>query len=87
MFKALRRGDTVEVKSAKEILDAIDKEGKSEALPFMPEMIKYCGRRYIVDKRADKICDTIKSSGSRRLPRTVLLEDLHAMGRPMMVAS
>jgi hypothetical protein len=80
LFNNLRRGDIVEVKSAKEILDAIDKEGKSEALPFMPEMLKYCGRRYIVDKRADKICDTIKSSGSRRLPRTVLLEDLRCDG-------
>ena len=76
----LRRGDTIEVKSAKEILDAIDKEGKTEALPFMPEMLRFCGRRYVVDKRADKICDTIKSSGSRRIFRTVILEDLRCDG-------
>lgn len=76
----LRRGDVVEVKNANEILATLDSEGRTEALPFMPEMIQYYGRRFTVDKRAEKICDTINKTGSRRLANTVLLEDLRCDG-------
>jgi len=77
---ALRRGDLVEVKSPAEILATLDDRGTLGGLPFMPEMIAYCGRRFVVDKRADKICDTINWTGSRRLPDTVLLEQLRCDG-------
>jgi hypothetical protein len=80
MAGMFRRGDLVEVKSAKEILAILDREGRTEALPFMAEMIQYCGHRFTVDKRAEKICDTIKLSGSRRLQNTVMLEDLRCDG-------
>ena len=80
MSRALRRGDLVEVKSAVEILNTLDNDGLLEKLPFMPEMIQYCGQRYVVDKRAEKIGDTIFYSGSRKLPNTVLLEDLRCDG-------
>ena len=80
MHSVLRRGDVVEVKSAKEILATLDTEGRTEALPFMTEMIQYCGRRFTVEKRAEKICDTIKLSGSRRLQNTVILKDLRCDG-------
>jgi hypothetical protein len=46
----------------------------------MPEMAAYCGRRMMVDGRAEKICDTVHYSGSRRLPNTVLLTDLRCGG-------
>jgi hypothetical protein len=77
---ALRHGDLVEVKSATEILATLDDCGALDTLPFMPEMVQYCGRRFRVDKTADKICDTIQLTGSRRLPNTVLLEDLRCDG-------
>ena len=73
---ALRRGDLVDVKSPAEILATLDERGELGGLPFMPEMAAYCGRRLTVDRRADKICDTVQFSGSRRLPNSVLLEDL-----------
>ena len=80
MGKQLRRGDMVEVKNATEILATLDNEDMLDALPFMPEMLQYCGRRFVVDRRAEKICDTIRYSGSRRLRSTVLLEDLRCDG-------
>jgi hypothetical protein len=76
----LRRGDCVEVGSPAEILATLDERGTLAGLPFMPEMAAYCGQRFVVDRRADKICDTIKYTGSRRLPDTVLLADLRCTG-------
>lgn len=80
--EALGHGDIVEVKSATEILATLDDQGALAALPFMPEMLQHCGRRFAVDKRAEKVCDTISapSTGSRRLPDTVLLGDLRCDG-------
>jgi len=76
----LRPGDVVEVKSVAEILGTLDAGGRLESLPFMPEMTRFCGRRFVVSKRADKVCDTIHYTGSRRLPGTVFLEDLRCEG-------
>jgi hypothetical protein len=76
----LRAGDVVEVKSAGEILATLDDHGMLGGLPFMPEMLRYCGRRLIVDKRAEKICDTIYPVASRRLPDTVILGSLRCDG-------
>ncbi len=70
----MRRGDTVEVRSAGEILRTLDSLGRLEGLPFMPEMLSYLGQRYIVSARADKVCDTIKYTGSRRLSESVILD-------------
>src|SRR5579864_6807635 len=52
----LRHGDLVEVKSPDEIVQTLDAEGASDHLPFMPEMIEFCGRRFRVSKRALTIC-------------------------------
>lgn len=76
----LRAGDLVEVRSAKEILATLDAEGSLDALPFMPEMLQYCGRRFRVYKRADKTCDTIERYVSRRMENTVHLEGLRCDG-------
>jgi hypothetical protein len=77
---SLRRGMVVEVRSPAEILATLDGQGRLEGLPFMPEMLQYCGRRFVVDRRAEKICDTITPVGSRQMPNTVLLEDLRCDG-------
>jgi hypothetical protein len=76
----LRRGDLVEVKGPREILDTLDERGAVAGLPFMPEMARYCGRRFAVDRRAEKLCDTIHYTGSRRLHDAVLLEQLRCDG-------
>lgn len=73
-------GDWVEVRSAEEILATLDGRGALEGLPFMPEMLRYCGRRFRVSKSAHKTCDRIERKGLRRLERSVHLEDLRCDG-------
>jgi hypothetical protein len=77
----LRSGDIVEVRSPAEILATLDDTAALDGLPFMPEMLQYCGQRFAVDKRTDKICDTARSGGSMRLPDAVVLDDLRCDGR------
>jgi hypothetical protein len=55
----LRADDWVEVRSKEEILRTLDNQGRLDGMPFMPEMFKYCGKRFKVYKRAHKTCDTI----------------------------
>lgn len=76
----LRAGDLVEVRSAEEILTSLDAEGTCESLPFMPEMLQFCGKRFRVFKRANKVCDTIDKTGFRRMKRTVLLDGARCDG-------
>lgn len=76
----LRRGDLVEVRSPEEILATLDESGAIDGLPCMPELLEYSGQRFRVDMRADKTCDTINYSGSRRMHDTVHLEGLKCNG-------
>lgn len=78
--RPLRRGDLVEVRSASEIVRTLDERGALAGLPFMPEMAAHCGRRFVVGRRAEKVCDTIEYLGSRRILDCVLLEDLRCDG-------
>jgi hypothetical protein len=77
----LRRGDTVEVRSAAEILATLDEHGRLEGVPFMPEMLPYLGRRYTVAARVERACDTAGKTGIRRMRDTVLLGDLRCDGK------
>ena len=77
---AFRAGALVEVRSAEEIAATLDAEGTLDRLPFMPEMLPYCGRRFRVSKRAHKTCDTVRKTGGRRMDRTVHLEGLRCDG-------
>jgi hypothetical protein len=77
---SLRHGDLVEVRSAAEILATLDERGMLHGLPFMPEMIRYCGRRLVVDKRAERLCDTTYPLASMVLPDTVLLGKIRCDG-------
>ena len=71
--KGLRVGDLVEVLSAEEIMATLDERGELENLPFMPEMLKFCGQRLTVHKVAHKLCDTINGSGLHRMDNAVHL--------------
>lgn len=77
---AIRQGDVVEVRSPEEIMRTLDGSGSLDALPFMPEMAAFSGQRFVVDRRADKVCDTINDTGSRTVPNAVLLADLRCDG-------
>jgi hypothetical protein len=56
MFKV---GDLVEIRSKEEILRTLDRGARLEALPFMPEMLAYCGQRFKIYRHAYKTCDTV----------------------------
>ncbi|HTZ72396.1 MAG TPA: hypothetical protein VMB47_00615 [Candidatus Aquilonibacter sp.] len=64
----------MEVRSQEEILATLDSKGRLEQLPFMPEMLQYCGRRFRVFKRADKACDNIVGWSIRRMRNAVHLD-------------
>jgi hypothetical protein len=47
----------------------------------MPEMLQHVGRRFTVSRRVEKICDTAGGTfSSRRMHRTVILDDLRCGG-------
>lgn len=69
----LRVGELVEVLSEEEILATLDEKGELENLPFMPEMLPFCGQRLTVHKVAHKLCDTISRSGMRKMDNAVHL--------------
>ncbi|MGP3936042.1 hypothetical protein [Nonomuraea sp. KM88] len=62
----VRAGDIVRVRGKEEILASLDENGRLGGLPFMPEMLAYAGQEMRVYKRADKTCDTIQQTGTRR---------------------
>jgi hypothetical protein len=77
----LKAGDWVRVRSGDEILRTLDDKGRFENVPFMPEMVQYCGRRFRVGKRADKTCDPAHTPWTlRRMTNTVHLEMLRCDG-------
>ena len=76
----LRAGEWVEVKSVEEILATLDDAQSLGGLPFMPEMLPYCGKRFRVFKTAHKTCDTIHTFSIRRMANAVHLEGLRCDG-------
>jgi len=76
----LSAGDWVEVRSKEEILATLDRHGRLGQLPFMPEMFAFCGRRYQVQARAHKTCDTVNRTGGRHVEAAVHLEGLRCDG-------
>jgi len=47
----LKAGDVVVVRSPQEIAETLDADGTLDSLPFMPEMLEYCGKRFRVLNR------------------------------------
>jgi hypothetical protein len=76
----LRPGELIEVRSLDEILKTLDGNGTLDGVPFMPEMVPYCGARARVFRRIDKLNDWINSTGLKRMRDLVLLEDLRCDG-------
>ena len=76
----LQPGELVEVRSEKEIFATLDGEGKFRGLRFTPEMRKYCGKRFRVYKRLEKII--LEATGELRTIKTptVILEGVFCDG-------
>ena len=69
----LCRGDLVEVKPPDEIVQTLDAEGALDHLPFMPEMLEFCGRTFRVSRRALTICISGPDTG---VPRGFRVDDV-----------
>ncbi len=76
----LRPGDRVVVRNLDEILATLDANGARDGLPFMPEMIAFCGRSATVFRRVDKIHDWIHHAGLKRVRDVVQLDDARCTG-------
>jgi hypothetical protein len=75
----LRAGDAVLVRSADDILATLDADGCLAGLPFMPEMLAWCGQPFRVLRRVEKTCtevaDTQIYSNRRFADHDVVLLD------------
>ena len=58
----LKAGEWVEVRSQAEILTTLDKHGRLDELPFMPQMLRYCGQKLQVRSRVHKLCCMVTES-------------------------
>ena len=76
MRSALKVGDWVEVRSKEDILRTLDSTGRLDGMPWTPEMLQFCGRKFQVQKRAHKSCDytTPYPYRSRWVDNAVLLD-------------
>lgn len=75
----LQPGDLVEVKRDEEIQKTLDSKGRNKGLQFLPEMREFCGKRFRVHKRVERII--IETTGEiRRMKNTVLLEGVMCDG-------
>ena len=74
----LKPGELVRVRSASEIFATLDETGALDGLPFMPEMLKYCGRTMPVGQRADTTCNG--GGVVRRMANAVHLQKLRCDG-------
>jgi hypothetical protein len=72
--RLLLPGDWVEVRPAPEILATLDDHHAVDGLPFMPEMLPMCGRRFRVALRAEKTCIHPPQVPLRRLDDAVILQ-------------
>jgi hypothetical protein len=76
----LRPGELVQVKNKEEILETLDFKGKNRGLEFTRGMLKYCGGKYRVLKRVDKMIN--EGTGKmRQIANTVLLEGVTCDGK------
>ena len=76
----LQPGELVEVKTKEEILTTLDSRGRNRGLEFTPEMLKYCGGRYCVLKRLDKMINE-RTGKMRQIANTVILDGVTCDGK------
>src|SRR4029453_6214968 len=77
----LRPGEMVEVRSLPEILTTLDERGCLDGLPFMPEMAAFCGHRFPVHRRLEKVWEYAHGTGLRRVRNAVLLQAVRCDGQ------
>jgi hypothetical protein len=76
-----RAGELVQIRSKEEILATLDQNGCIDGMPFMPEMLQYCGNVVRVSAVAHKTCETARRTWkARRLNAMVHLAGLRCDG-------
>jgi hypothetical protein len=71
----LKSSDIIKVKTLREIIKTLDSKGKNRGLSFNENMMKYCGKKFSVKDRIEKII--LGSSGEiMDLKNTVLLKEV-----------
>lgn len=81
-------GDLVEVIAPSDIVATLDGNGALDGMPFMPEMVEFCGRRFRVSCRVEKTCVVSAESGTKIRTSTkdflnggiVFLQDVRCSG-------
>lgn len=69
----LQPSELVEVKSELEIRETLDEHGMHRGMFWMPNMARFCGKKYTVYKRVSRVM--LESNGEiRKLKNTVLLD-------------
>lgn len=80
----LRPGDLVEVRTPQEISATLDANGTVDQVPFMREMVQFCGKRFRVSQKVVIVCSSGTKTGSVlrtfRNGDIVLLEGLRCSG-------
>src|SRR5262249_55914965 len=83
--KQFHAGEWVEVLPWGEIEKTLDADGTCDGLPFMPEMMDFCGGRFRVHRYAENVCAEISSGrfGERTFLKKdiVLLDGLRCSGQ------
>jgi len=73
-------GDLVEILPLESIRRTLDGNGNLEGVPFMPEMIPFCGQKARILRCVDKVYDYGRSKTLRRLRDCVLLAGVRCDG-------
>jgi len=79
---SLEPGELVEVKSEREIQETLDSRGTLGGLGFLPTMKHFCGKRFVVLKKVERVY-LEETRRTRRLKDTVLLDRVMCDGQDM----
>jgi hypothetical protein len=78
--RRLLPGTWVEVLPFRDLAGTLDQDQSVDGLPFMPEMLPHCGRRFRVSRRAEQTCVYPPEVPFRHLDGTVTLDGLRCDG-------
>ena len=76
----LQPGELVEVKSAHEIMKTLDCNGMNRGMGFDTEMLLFCGKRYRVKQRVDRLINEKTGVMMKMKTPGIILDDVVCMG-------
>jgi hypothetical protein len=80
---ALQPGEWVQVKTPREIEETLDRNGKNQGLAFTVEMESFCGRKFRVLRRLDKMIQE-RTQKLVEVNHTVILDGVTCDGRHIL---